>query len=53
MSSFQSTLMQLRVLPKPDDENSHFLMIVDGSRAGGRNWSSLKGKVICDTCYEQ
>jgi hypothetical protein len=35
---------------KPD-ESSRFLKINGGSKAGGQDWTSLQGEVLCNSCY--
>jgi hypothetical protein len=52
MQSFQSMRCSYGSCPWPD-EATHYLQVYDGTIAGGRDWSFLTGKVICDTCYEQ
>jgi hypothetical protein len=34
------------------EESSHFYQISEGSTAGGQDWSSLAGSVLCSSCYE-
>lgn len=33
------------------DEGCHFYEIVEGQTAGGQDWSSLAGSVLCNACY--
>ena len=35
------------------EESRQFLQIGDGTTAGGRDWSSLSGSVLCETCYNR
>ena len=35
------------------DYSSHFYTIEEGKKAGGKDWSSLIGHVLCHACYKQ
>jgi hypothetical protein len=35
------------------DESSHFYQIEEGKTAGGQDWSSVVGSVLCHRCYER
>jgi hypothetical protein len=38
---------------KRPGDSSRFYQIDGGSEAGGQDWSTLGGKVLCDMCYQQ
>ena len=33
------------------DESSHFYTVTEGTKLGGRDWSSLFGLTLCNACY--
>ena len=36
---------------KPTEESSRFYQIGEGKSAGGQDWTSVVGKVLCNACY--
>jgi hypothetical protein len=38
---------------KRPNKSTRFNQVVEGSNAGGQDWSALSGKVLCDACYQR